>query len=72
MLGLSAEETIEFMTLCPIVNADLLQGAEDRRGEPEFDALVERYDHLHEKHDAARAEDAAQNIARGDNNSKPQ
>ena len=72
MLGLSAEETIEFMTLDPVVNADLLQGSKDRRGDPEFDALIERYNHLHEKHDAARAQDAAQNMAHWDNKSKPQ
>lgn len=54
LLGLSREETLEFLNLDPIVMHD---GPRDHKAR-------ERYYSLREKHDGARAADALQNIGR--------
>lgn len=55
ILGLTAAETLEFLTLNEAYYADRDGGLPD--------ANVRRYHELREKHDVARAKDASENLA---------
>lgn len=57
VLGLSADETLEFLRLDPIVNSEAHGGEVC-----EHEAAEERYYALREKHDAARGADAVENL----------
>ncbi len=59
ILGLTAEETEEFIRLNPVVHAD----DDDHPHDAAYKAARERYYALREKHDIARSKDAAENLA---------
>lgn len=63
VLGLTAEETEEFLRLNLTVNRDVLLGAEGKRIDPEIEQKRARYSALKEKLDDAISQDAAENLS---------